>query len=425
MTPEALFHQLLGLGEEWRVSRCEFDPAGGEMRLWVEEQPAFWTHERARQQQTVRPYDHTGELEWRHLSVFEHRCVLRCRLPRAQRDDGGVYRVHPPWQGLCKHFTKAFEAMALLLLREMPVAATARRLGEHDTRLWRLLHAHVAAAYPQLDFSAVTCVGCDEMSARKGRRYVSVFCDLLGRRVLFACAGRDAGAWEKFVQTLARHNGHPRAIRQVSIDMCPAYLKGIEQNIGAQAQVIFDKFHVIAKVNEAVDEARREEQKLCNAPQRALLKGARWVLLKNENNLSAKQKQRHQGLLKSTLGTLKAYQMRIALQKIYQLACPARARRKLLAWCRWVRWNAGRYHPPILADMVRCAGMVERHLEGILAHWQGRITNAFMEGLNSVFSAVKRKARGFRSLQNLIAMLYFHSANLPFPISLLRASHSK
>jgi transposase len=65
--------------------------------------------------------------------------------------------------------------------------------------------------------------------------------------------------------------------------------------------------------------------------------------------------------------------------------------------------------------MVKCAGMVERHLEGILAHWEGHITNAFMEGLNSVFSAVKRKARGFRSVDNLVVMLYFHAANLSIP----------
>jgi transposase len=420
MTPEALFEQMLGLGEEWRVSRCEFDAAGGEMRLWVEERPRFWAGERARQEEEVRAYDHTAELEWRHLSVFEHRCVLRCRLPRARRGDGSVYRVRPPWQGLCRHFTKAFEAMALLLLREMPVAAAARRLGEHDTRLWRLLHAHVAAAYPKVDFSGVTCVGCDELSSRKGRRYVSVFCDLLGRRVLFACAGRDAGAWEQFVRELGEHDGHPRAIRHISIDMCPAYLKGVAENIGSQAQVVFDKFHVIAKVNWAIDEARREEQKVCNAKQRALLKRARWVLLKNEGGLNERQREQRQGILKSTLGTLKAYQMRMALQRIYQAGGAEEARRKLLAWCRWVRWSARKYHPNILSEMLKCAGMIERHLEGILGHWEGRITNAFMEGLNSVFSAVKRKARGYRSVGNLITMLYFHAARL-----LLPATHSK
>lgn len=420
MTPETLFHQLLGLGDEWRVSRCEFDAQGGEVRLWVEELPHFWVVESARQKQTLRVYDHTGELEWRHLNVFEHRCVLRCRLPRGQREDGSVYRVHPPWEGLGIHFTKAFEAMTLLLLRQMPVAATARQLGEHDTRLWRMLHAHVAAAYPKIDLSAVTCVGCDEMSARKGQRYVSVFCDLVGKRVLFACEGKDHTTWEKFVRALEGHNGHHRAIKRVCIDMSRAYIKGVRENIGSQALVVFDKFHVIAKVNEAVDEARRAEQRVSCKPQRELLKRARWVLLKNEENLTARQKQQHQGLLKSTLGTLKAYQMRLALQEIYQIESVQKARGKLRAWCRWVRWSAGKYLQPILAEMVKCAGMVEGHMEGILGHWSGRITNAFMEGLNSVFSAVKRKARGFRSINNLITMLYFHSANLDLP-----ASHSK
>jgi len=420
MTPEKLFEQLLGLCDEWRVSRCEFDATEGIVNLWVEELPHFWVVETARQKQPIELYDHTGELEWRHLNVFEHHCVLRCRLPRGQRTDGSVYRVHPPWEGLCKHFTQAFEAMALLLLGQMPVAAVARQLDEHDTRLWRMLHAHVAAAYPQADFSGVTCVGCDEMSVRKGHRYVSVFCDLVGKRVLFACEGRDSSTWEKFVHALGEHNGHPRAIKEVSIDMSPAYIKGVLENIGKQALVVFDKFHVIAKVNMAVDEARRMEQRLSNKPERELLKKSRWVLLKNPGNLSEAQRERAAGLLKSTLGTLKAYQMRLALQEIYALSDKVRARRKLLAWCRWVRWSAGQYLAPIFKDMVKCAGMVERHLEGILGHWENRLTNAFMEGLNSVFSAVKRKARGFRNIGNLIAMLYFHAANLHFP-----ASHSK
>jgi len=419
MTPENLFHQLLGLGEEWRVSRCEFDEALG-VSLWVEELPCFWAAEQARQKQRVRPYDHTKELEWRHLNVFEHRCVLRCRLPRGRREDGGVYRVQPPWEGLGMHFTKAFEAMVLLLLRQMPVAAAARLVGEHDTRLWRMLHAHVAAAYPKLDFSGVVCVGCDEMSARKGHRYVSVFCDLIGKRVIFACEGKDSTVWDRFVQALGEHNGHPKAIKEVSMDMSPAYIKGARSYIGKEAVIVFDKFHVIAKVNEALDEARRAEQRISEAPERELLKGARWALLKNEENLTPRQRQTRQNLLKSTLGTLKAYQMRLALQQIYQMESVQKARSKLLAWCRWVRWSAGKHPPQVLGDMCRCARMVERHLEGILGHWGRRVTNAFMEGLNSVFSAVKRKARGFRSIENLITMLYFHSAKLALP-----AFHSK
>jgi transposase len=101
--------------------------------------------------------------------------------------------------------------MVLLLLRQMPVAAVARQVGETDTRLWRMVHAHVARAWPNVDWSGVVCVGCDELSARKGHRYVSVFCDLIGKRVLFAAPGKDKALgrpssppWARTTGTLAR-----------------------------------------------------------------------------------------------------------------------------------------------------------------------------------------------------------------------------
>ena len=416
MTPEKLFHDLLGLGQQWRVTRCEYSFDEG-VRLWVEETEQLWNGESVAAGQAVRCYDHVSEeLAWRHLNVFEHRCEIHCRLPRGQRaTDGKVYRVTPPWEGLAKHFTQAFEAMALLLLRQMPVAAVARHVGETDTRLWRMLHAHVAQAWPKADWSGVVCVGCDELSAQKGHRYVSVFCDMLGKRVLFAAPGKDKSTWEAFVKALGEHNGHPRAITEVSIDMSPAYIAGVLENLGDQAVIVFDKFHVIAHANQAVDETRRTERTHVDKQGRELLKEARWILLKNPANHTPKQAARYAGLLKSNLASVKAHQMRLVLQEIYTIPDPSLARRKLRAWCRWVRWVAGKHLQPLFAAMVKTVGMIERHLEGVLAHWTHHTTNAFMEGLNSVFSAVKRKARGFRSTKNLIAMLYFTSGNLDIP----------
>jgi transposase len=416
MTPEKLFHDLLGLGQQWRVTRCEYSFDEG-VRLWVEETEQLWSGESIAAGQAVRCYDHVcEELVWRHLNVFEHRCEIHCRLPRGQRaTDGKVYRVTPPWEGLAKHFTQAFEAMALLLLRQMPVAAVARHVGETDTRLWRMLHAHVAQAWPKADWSGVVCVGCDELSAQKGHRYVSVFCDMLGKRVLFAAPGKDKSTWEVFVKALGEHNGHPRAITEVSIDMSPAYIAGVLENLGDQAVIVFDKFHVIAHANQAVDETRRTERTHVDKQGRELLKEARWILLKNPANHTPKQAARYAGLLKSNLASVKAHQMRLVLQEIYTIPDPSLARRKLRAWCRWVRWVAGKHLQPLFAAMVKTVGMIERHLEGVLAHWTHHTTNAFMEGLNSVFSAVKRKARGFRSTKNLIAMLYFTSGNLDIP----------
>lgn len=417
MTPEKLFHELLGLGQQWRVIRCEFSAEDGLVRLWIEETPALWNYESIEARQAVSCYDHVGEdLVWRHLNVFEHRCEIHCRLPRGQRTtDNKVYRVTPPWEGLAKHFTVGFEAMVILLLRQMPVAAVARYVGETDTRLWRLLHAHVAAAWPKVDWSGVVCVGCDELNVRKGHHYVSVFCDLIGKRVLFATPGKDQSTWAAFVAALGEHNGHPRAITEVSIDMSPAYIAGVRENVGDQAIVVFDKFHVIMHANQAVDETRRAEHAQLDQTEREQLKQTRWILLKNPENHTPKQAARYAGLLKSNLVSVKAHQMRLILQKIYVIADARLARRKMSAWCRWVRWVAGKHAPGLLAAMVKTARMIERHLDGVMAHWINRTTNAFMEGLNSVFSAVKRKARGFRSSENLITMLYFTAGHLDLP----------
>ena len=366
MTPEKLFHDLLGLGQQWRVTRCEYSFDEG-VRLWVEETEQLWSGESIAAGQAVRCYDHVcEELVWRHLNVFEHRCEIHCRLPRGQRaTDGKVYRVTPPWEGLAKHFTQAFEAMALLLLRQMPVAAVARHVGETDTRLWRMLHAHVAQAWPKADWSGVVCVGCDELSAQKGHRYVSVFCDMLGKRVLFAAPGKDKSTWEAFVKALGEHNGHPRAITEVSIDMSPAYIAGVLENLGDQAVIVFDKFHVIAHANQAVDETRRTERTHVDKQGRELLKEARWILLKNPANHTPKQAARYAGLLKSNLASVKAHQMRLVLQEIYTIPDPSLARRKLRAWCRWVRGVAAKHLQPLFASMVKTAGMIERHIEGV------------------------------------------------------------
>ncbi|MEN9636986.1 MAG: hypothetical protein RL077_5390 [Verrucomicrobiota bacterium] len=103
------------------------------------------------------------------------------------------------------------------------------------------------------------------------------------------------------------------------------------------------------------------------------------------------------------------------LQKIYKIADATLARRKLRAWCRWVGWVAGKSAPALFAAMVKTAKLIERHLAGVMAPWLHGTTNAFLEGLNSVFSAVKGKARAFRSTKNLITMLYFTAGRLDLP----------
>jgi transposase len=277
-----------------------------------------------------------------------------------------------------------------------------------------MLFRQAGAAYAEADFSNVCCVGVDEMSVRKGHEYVSVFADLVRKRVLFATEGKDHQVWADFVAALEKHNGHRHAITQVSMDMSPAYQKGVQETC-RNATVVFDKFHVLMNANKAVDQVRRTEVRLGGAGVWAALHQSQWLWRKNPENLTAKEAARLAGIDQKSLRTAKAYQMRLVLQDIYQSPSATVARHRFRVWIRWVRWVARQVPKQVLRSMVKVAEMIERHLAGILAHWKWGVTNAFMEGLNSVFSATKRKARGYRSTTHMITMLYFVAGKLRFP----------
>ena len=416
MTPEKLFDELLGLGLNWEVVESRFERESGTVLLEIRETARLWGSTRCpKDGGTMACYDHTEVLSWRHLNVFQHRCEITCRLPRGKcRQCGHVFRVRPPWEGLSSHFTKEFEAFALLLMREMPMSRVGEIVGETDTRLWRMLFRQVDAAYAEADFSQVCCVGVDEMNVRKGHEYVSVFADLAAKRVLFATEGKDAGTWRSFVEALEKHNGHRHAITQASMDMSQAYQKGVAENC-RNAQVVFDKFHLIKNAGEAVDKVRRAEVRLGGKGVWEALHKSQWLWRKNPERLSEQEQQRLAKIKDKNLGTAKAYQMRLVLQDIYRSAHAATARHRFRVWCRWVRWVARFYKTNLLASMVKLAQMVENHLAGILAHWKWGVTNAFMEGLNSVFSGTKRRARGYRSTLHLITMLYLVAGKLRLP----------
>ena len=413
MTPEQTFGQLLGLGKSWNVVESRFEAESSTFFLKVEETPELWPEESARVGTPVTCHDHVEPMQWRHLNVFNKECVIVCALPRGRRgDDSKVYRVTPPWEGRSKHFTQEFEAFALTLMREMPVKRAGQILGESDTRMWRMLFAHVKAAHARLSFDNVVWVGADEMNRRKGHNYLTVFADLLTKRVLFATPCKDASVWEAFAAELLRHNGHPKAIQYVAIDMSPAYIKGVSDNLG-NAQVVYDKFHVIQNVVEACDRVRKLESR-SNAGKREQLERTRWMWLKNRVNWTEKEAQKWESMALERCVTGMAYEMRLVLQGIYQWKDVGEARKLFGNWCAWVQAMRERTGE-LLEPMARAARMIEGHLEGILAHWTQGLTTAFMEGLNSLFSAVKRKARGYRSVEYMTTMLYFVAGKLTLP----------
>ena len=417
MEIEKTFSRLLELGEEWRMVGVHFEEAQRMVLLKVEETSGLWPAESLRAGGPVNCYDHVEPMRWRHLNVFNCECVIECRLPRGKRADGTVYRVTPPWEGKNKHFTKEFEAFALALMREMPVNRAGEILGERDGRMWSMVHRHVEAARATVSMADVRAVGVDEMSRRKGHHYVSVFADMEKRKVLFATEGKDAETWQGFREDLEVHGGKAASIEEVSMDMSPAYIKGVREQC-PQASVVFDKFHVVFNANEAVNRVRKLERKKGTDQNRQQLEGTLWLFRKNPENWNDHDWERYDRIDLESLRTGQAYSMRLTLQNIYEKATSKiAARRRFKIWITWIRKAASRAKDGLLMPMCRLADMVERHLDGIVAYWDRRTTNAYMEALSSVFSAVKRKARGYRTSFYLINMLYFVAGKLPIPMA--------
>ena len=290
----------------------------------------------------------------------------------------------------------------MAMVQAMPVAVVARMINEWDTRLWRVIHYYVEAARDRADHAEVTSVAFDETASRRGHNYVSLFVDLMRRRVLFVAEGKDAGTVDAFATDLAAHGGNPEAVAEVCIDMSPAFIAGTAQSLPT-AQITFDKFHVVKLINEAVDEVRRAEQK-----SRGELKKSRYLWLKNPRNLSERQHAQLDSLAAANLKTGRAYRIRLAFQDLYlQPANNAEAFLK-----KWYWWATHSRLPPI----IEAACMVQRHWNGILRWFHTRIANGIMEAVNSLVQAAKAKARGYRSTRNLKAIIYLIAGKLQFAL---------
>ncbi|MCA1682359.1 MAG: ISL3 family transposase, partial [Actinobacteria bacterium] len=280
----SLFTAALGLTAPWRVARTEFEAEQTRLDLYLDfPRGAQFPCPAKDCTHGACPVHDTADKTWRHLDFFQHKAFLHARAPRVRCPEHGVRQVAVSWARPGSGFTMLFEALALTFAAAMPVSKVAEMTREHDTRIWRVLEHHVHAARDQQDFSTVRKVGMDETSARKGQDYVSIFADMQLGRALFATEGRSADTVARFAADLAEHGGDPKKITDTSSDMSTAFISGIGEHL-PNATMTFDRYHLAAKLSEAVNEVRRAEVKT-----RPELKCTRWLWLKNWTNLSAKQ----------------------------------------------------------------------------------------------------------------------------------------
>jgi transposase len=398
---DELFSRALGLEAPWQVTKIEFSETDQEINIYLD----FPRGSRFRcpkcGRSDVPAYD-TKEKRWRHLNFFQHQAYLYCPMPRVDCPECGIKSVELPWTRPGSGFTLLFEALIMALAREMTVSALARLVDEHDTRIWRVIQHYVSEARKKEVYDDVDKVAIDETSRKRGHHYVTLFVDLDQSKVIFATEGKDSASIGRFSNDFHDHGGDPDSVREVCCDMSPAFIDGVGQCL-PNAQITFDRFHVMKIMSEAVDKVRRQEQS-----ERKELKRSRYIWLKNPENLTVKQFHQLEQLSQRNLKTVRAYQIRLNLREFWDQP-PSQAEDYLKRWYFWATHSR-------LEPVKEAAYTIKRHWDGMVNFVKSKITNGILEGINSLVQATRNKARGYRSVEYFITMIYMIAGKLKFAL---------
>jgi len=396
-----LFEAALGISAPWLVRDVRFDAAKKVLNIHID----FSAGSRFAVAgfDGEHPVHDTVTKRYRHLNFFQHECYLEVRVPRVRLPEGGIRQVEPDWAGKLSGFTLLFEALVMVLCREMPFAAVARVVNLSWHRVTAIAKRYVDLALEEADFSEVSRLAVDETSRAKGHDYITLVADADARRVLFVTEGRDATTLEAFAEDFAAHGGDPNAVESISMDMSKAFIKGAQKNL-PNATITFDKFHVIAHASTAVDRMRRIEQRTDPS-----LKGLRWKLLRDRNSLKPEARADLDAFAAqvATKRTARAWLYKEQLREI--LGRKQVNVVKAMLWQWTVNVMRSRVEP-----MKEVARMIRNHLDGIVAWTRTRQTNGFLEALNGLFQSAKRKARGYVTFSTMRTVVFLIAGKLDF-----------
>ena len=394
---QEIFTIALGLESPWYIKEVRFNKKNSRLDIYL----GFTKGHKFKSEdgKLNTAYD-TVERSWQHLNFFQHHCYLHAKVPRVKQDGGKVQTQSVPWARPQSGFTLLFEAFAMLLIEsEMPVNKAAKILGIYPNRIWTIFNYWIPRAHLADKIEHLEQVGFDETSTKKGHHYLTTMVDLQERRVLYACQGKDSDCIKKNVEYLEEKQVDIKQIKQVCIDMSPAFISGCNSYL-PDADITFDKFHVVKEVNKAMDELRKLERRGND-----LLKGHKYTLLKSK--LTPKLKEERDLLLEYYPRLGEGYRLKQLFTEFWELKDKQEAEGYLAFWCDLAEDSK-------IQPFAKAARTIKAHWTGIINYIESRINNGILEGLNSKIQLAKKRARGYANAKNFINMIYFLCGKLKF-----------
>lgn len=395
-----LYERILGLPEPWRVEGVHLREDAGEIVIEV----GLGRPLRLACPECGEPmagYDHRRR-RWRHLDTCQYKTIIEARVPRGQCPAHGVRQIRVPWAEGRSHFTALLECLVIDWLREASQIAVARRFGLSWSEVHGIMDRAVRRGLERRGEAGVRYIGVDEKSFQKRHEYVTVVCGLEEAKVLYVGDGRGRESLEGFYAGLSP--GQREGIEAVAMDMWEPYITSTRQH-APKAEIVFDKFHIAAHLNKAVDKVRKQENRRLMEGGDESLKGTKYLWLKGRGRFDRASWRDFAVLRGSQLKTARAWAVKETFAFLWGYAYRKSAERFFRGWYGWAIRSR-------LTPIKKAARMLKDHIEGILAYLKHRITNAVTEGINSKIQWMKQTARGFANRENFRVAILFHCGGL-------------
>ena len=386
MRDSTFFSRLLALDHPWSVRRVVLDTHRRRIDLYLaHRRNVSFTCPVCGQPAPLR--DHAPARASRHLDHGGCWTRIHANLPRVTCPVHGLRRVRVPWALPGARFTIAFEHHPIDVLLETDVLGGARLLHITWDEAWNIMERAVERGQRAKKRRVIAHLGVDEKAVAKRHRYVTLVCDLDRSTVEYIADDRKQTSLDAYYQSLT-----PRqlaGIEAVAMDMWDPFIASTVAHVpDGASKIVFDRFHIMKHMLEAVDEVRKREHGMLKADGDETFKGTKYLWLFSEENLPEPSREQFTTLRGLHLKTGRAWAIKESLRDLWAY------RRKGWALRHWKRWYFWATHSR-LKPVVEVARMIERHLDNVLTYFDHRITNATSEGLNSKIQTVKKTPMGF------------------------------
>jgi transposase len=377
----------LVVAPRWRISRC----GGCGRKVW-------------------RRHDRTWR-SWRHLDCLGQKTFLRYAIWRVRCRRCGVRTEQVPWAELGSRFTRAFEQQVAWLAQRTDLTAVAEYFQISWATVRNIVQRVVDSRWDgDRSLDGLRVIGVDEISYRRHHNYLTVVVDHLSGRVVWAGKDRKAKTLLRFF----RHLGPERAaqLEAISCDMWEPYVTVLRRK-APQARIIFDRFHIVRHLNQAVTKVRQQLVRDADAQTRRALRHTRFPLLKSPQSRTPKDRQVLEEQVRGNRKLYRAMLLKDDFMDLYTYHREGWAKRFLQGWLRRAMYSK-------IEPIKKVARMIRNHLDGVLGWIQWQISNGRLEGMNNRIRLLSHRSFGLHSAEALISLVYLCCGGIE-----LQPSHTK